>query len=808
LKISASGSIIKIRQSIYMRRLSGILLTLYFRFPGVRLFLLMILIFVVFSITTVILFQSEDVRTDPQGWERPRQISDRGIESKNPAADSRGNLVAVVYEGTIKGMSGIYASVSVNGGADFIQPVKIAEYASSINRNPGITISRGGEMYVVWNILSEDEANGAIFFSKSEDLGATWSAPEQITFGMQMEILPVLVFDEKDKLHLFYTAYSERIFNLFHSVKVEGKFTPPEAVARFKGNVKGAFFPAVKFNKNNAVVLWQTKEESYIDHLYFVKSEDYGESWSDVEKITEGKSNNQAPSIEILDDIIYVVYMNNSEKSWAINMLRGYRLGDRWDEVPLKVSTTNANCFSPDITIGPDNELFVTWYDLREKGSRIFYRKYSSRNRELLEENKLSPKQAPGRNPAALGSGKKLLVFWDEGGSITMNQSDIFVSSPVVSSRTHPEDQWSRENVAEITWKKPSDESGIAGFATLVDKNPDTNPTIQNQRYDASSALITSLDDGITYFHIRTIDGAGNMSRTVHYRLQVSSNPLAMPVIVSSTHPENGNATATDAVLRWAVNDTRRLKGFVYSFTKDVPVKPGKFLDDFEIQFKNLEEGVYFFNLASVSKTNQVSRVATYTFIVGREGKVDPEYLKNIANLDLEEKKERPAVAKVPGIELVFPFGTMKTFDKSSFEGVIKPLNITPENIEGYSVVISRDAKIPPERINLKSGIINITGLDNGDYTIAARCRYFKIINGKRNFYWTEPVHRSFSIVLPTEYSPFDYLYASLKKRIGSYPVAIAFVLVSVFSAVAYRGYWRRIQFFVKSVNYRLKYYF
>ncbi len=791
-----------------MRRLTGILLTLYFRFPGVRLFLLMILIFIVFSITTVILFQSEDVRTDPQGWERAKLISDRGIESGNPAAESRGNLIAVVYEGAFKGMSGIYASVSVNGGADFIQPVKIAEYSTSINKNPGVTISRGGEIYVVWNILSEDEANGAIFFSKSADLGATWSAPEQISFGMQMEILPVFAFDEQDKLHLFYTAYRDRIFNLFHSVRDEGMFSKPEAVARFKGNIKGAFFPAVKFHKNNAVVLWQTKEESYIDHLYFVKSEDYGESWSDVEKITTGKSNNQAPAIEIHDDIIYLVFMNNSEKNWAINMLRGYRLGDRWDEVPLKVSATNANCFSPDVTMGPDNELFVTWYDLREKGSRIFYRKYSPRSREMLEENKLSAKQTPGRNPVALGSGKKLLVFWEESGNITMNHSDIFVSSPSVVSRTHSEDSWSRETAAEITWKKPFDESGIAGYATLIDKNPDTNPTIQNQRYDASSTLITGLDDGITYFHIRTIDGAGNMSRTVHYRLQVSSNPLAMPVIVSSTHPENGNATATDAILRWAVNDTRRLKGFVYSFTKDTPVKPGKFLDEFEVKFSNLEEGIYFFNLASVSKTNQVSRISTYTFIVGREGKVDPEYLKNIAKLDLEDKKEHAAVVKVSGIELVFPFGTLNTFNKSSFEGIIKPVNITPENIEGYSVIISKDAKIPPERINLKSGIINITGLADGNYTIAARCRYFKTINGRRTFYWTEPVYRSFSIVLPPQYSPFDYLYASMKKRIGSYPVTIAFVLLTVFASAAYRGYWRRIQFFLKSVNYRLKYYF
>ncbi len=796
-----------------MKKLSGIILNLYFRFPGVRLFFLMILVFIISSITTVILFQSEDVRTDPVGWERGRIISGKGIVSKSPSVESKGNLVAVAYEGDIKGMSGIYVSISVNSGGDFIPPVKIAEYKTSINKNPGIAISSSGEIYVIWNLLSEDEANGAIFYSKSSDLGETWSVPEQVTFGMQMEILPVFAFDEKGALHLFYTAYRDRKFNLFHSIKEStenGKFGDPKPVAQFKGNIKGAFFPAVKFYRNNALIVWQIKEESYEDHLYFVKSEDYGRSWDRAKKITSGENNNQAPSIEMYDDIIYLVYMNNSEKNWGINLLRGYKLGDRWDEVPLKVSTTNANCYSPDITLGPDNELLITWYDLREKVSRIFYRKYSAKNREFLPESKLSVKNAAGRNPVATGSGKKLMVFWDEAGSIVMNISDIYVSSPVVMSRTHAEDQWSRETAAVVTWKKPYDESGIAGFATLVDKNPDTNPTIQNLRYDASSALVSGLDDGISYFHIRTVDGAGNMSRTVHYRLQVSSNPLAMPVIVSTTHPENENSVKTDAVLRWAVNDTRRLKGFIYSFAKETPVKPDKFLNDFEINFNELEDGIYFFNIASVSKTNQISRVATYTFIVGREGKIDPEYLRNIAKLDLEPKKgtDQPPTRRIAGIELVFPFGNLNVFNKGSFKGIIKSLNIPAENVEGYSVNIGREKKLPADRINLKSGIVNITGLTNGDYIVGARCRYFKMINGKKVYLWTEPVYRSFSIILPPEFSPFDDLYELMRKKFVRYPLIIALVLISIFSAVTYRGYWSRIQFLIKSINYRLKYYF
>ena len=338
-------------------------------------------------------------------------------------------------------------------------------------------------------------------------------------------------------------------------------------------------------------------------------------------------------------------------------MLRGYKLGERWDPGPLKISTTNANCYSPDIVSSPDNELLITWHDLREKGSRIFYRKYSVKNKELFPESKLSSKQAAGRNPVCINTSKKLVVLWEEAGSIVANYSDNYVAAPSVYSSSHPEDKWSRENSAVINWKKPSDESGIAGFATMTDKNPNTNPTIQNQRSDSSSILITGLDDGVTYFHIRTIDGAGNMSRTVHYKLQISSNPLAQPIVVSATHPENGISQSTEAVFRWAINDSRRLKGFVYSISKDTATRPEKFIKDFEIKFSDLETGVYYFNIAAVSTTNQVSRVSTYTFIVG-EGAIDTDYLKDLANRDYEKEVERK-INFIPGVEIKLSHSVM-----------------------------------------------------------------------------------------------------------------------------------------------------
>jgi len=751
---------------------------------------------------------SDDVKTDPVGWDKMKILSPPGIQAKNAHADRKGNLVAVVFEGIRKGTTGIYITLSFDAGTSFTELVKISEFKSEINTNPRVAISSKGEIYTTWYVLSGDESNSSIYYSRSGDMGATWSEPAVITFGMQMEMLPEPAFDNREKLHLFFTSYSGNSFNLFHVTMDENKiFKNPEPVIKVKGNIRGAFFPAIKLVNNYIVVVCQGKEESYSDHLFFTISDDYGDSWSGVDRLTTGKSNNQAPSIEVYDDTIYLVYMNNSEKNWSINMLRGYKLGARWDDEPLKISTTNANCYSPDITSSPDNELFITWHDLREKGSRIFYRKYSVKSNELLAENRLSTKKIPGRNPLCLNTSKKLVVLWEESGRIAVNYSDNYVSAPSVFSSTHPEDKWSRENFAVIKWKKPVDESGIAGYATITDKNPYTNPTIQNQRSDASSILITGLDDGITYFHIRTLDGAGNMSRTVHYKLQVSSNPLAMPVIVSTTHPENVKSQLTDAVFRWAVNDSRRLKGFVYSISKDTAIKPEKFVKDFEIKFSELENGVYYFNLAAVSATNQVSRVSTYSFIVG-EGEIDNDYLKDLANKDYHLKDGTDRVAYLPGLEINLPFGDAGKYNKGSFTALLKPLHISLGNVSGYSIVIGNEKKVPANKVNLMSEILNIADLNKGNYILGVKCRYFKTVNGRKKYYWTEPVYKSFAIVPDITSSPLDKIYSQLMKRFDSSPFVFSMIIFLFSGTVAYKGYGSRISFYIKSINYKLKFYF
>ena len=136
-----------------MNRLSGYILNLYFRFPGIRLFFMMMVIFIIFSFVTVMVMISDQVKTDPVGWDKMKIISPAGVKAKSVHADRRGNLVAAIFEGVSKGNTGIYITLSFDGGSVFIAPLKIAEFKSEISNNPRVAISTKGEICATWYVL-------------------------------------------------------------------------------------------------------------------------------------------------------------------------------------------------------------------------------------------------------------------------------------------------------------------------------------------------------------------------------------------------------------------------------------------------------------------------------------------------------------------------------------------------------------------------------------------------------------------------------------------------------------------------------
>ena len=113
--------------------------------------------------------------------------------------------------------------------------------------------------------------------------------------------------------------------------------------------------------------------------------------------------------------------------------------------------------------------------------------------------------------------------------------------------------------------------SGVAGYSCVVDQNARHDP-------DASGRASTGVElhahadkaDGIWYFHVRTVDNAGNGGATSHYTVRIDTvAPSAIGGLASSTHPVQATWYANnDAGLLLERGDRRgagsRVAGYSY----------------------------------------------------------------------------------------------------------------------------------------------------------------------------------------------------------------------------------------------------
>ncbi len=807
-----------------MRNPESYLVSLYMRHPFLRPLRWILAGALCAATAIIILFSTSSVETLPVGWERSFYVSPPYITAKNPRLVSRGNIVAAVYQGREggkgEGQHYIYSSISFNGGASYIAPIKIAPVSGTIEHNPYAAISPRGHVAVAWQNIVGPRANSRLFYSVSKDTGATWGAPAEVGLirdsdtETDMDMLPQVYYDDLNRLHLFYHALRGNSFNLFHSVSADGSvFDVPRRLVDMPEGLRGAFFPAILFSGNAVYLVWQGRklaETRFSDDLFFMRSNNYGNSWSRSRKITDGRGSSASPSIEVRGSTVYVAYQNNREKTWGIYLSMGRNGGADWEGPPLKVSDTNANCYSPSVLQSVNEELMLIWYDLR-------FREPSLQARKLgLEDMKLSDVMTVSRNsinPVATSVDRKAVVLWREGARIKANFSDVYVAPPFVTSLTHPSNMWSRAPGALIEITPPKDEAGIKFYSIVVNQDPNDNPpdveTLSGRLTRYQTPL---LDDGVHYVHVRAIDNAGNVSRTVHYKLQISRSPLQVSDLKSPTHKEGTPEVSNAPGFNWDMNtqDLLRTKGFLVGLTRDKIAEPVTFTTDFSADFRDLGEGRYFFSIRAVDKTNKPGALSSYEIIVGQAEALDLEYIKRVAR---EMNKERPdttvvkrrAVPRAPAFVLNFPFDTDRSYGGGSFDVFISPRNIREQNVAGYSVVLDKKKTMPGDAVNLRSNVISIKDLKDGTYYLAYKGKYHKTVRGKKVYYWTDPVVRTFTIETPLEPSPVIAYSETVTRRLAERWLLISLSMAGLVLTIAFVGFGGRVAFYANYLAYRME---
>jgi hypothetical protein len=92
-----------------------------------------------------------------------------------------------------------------------------------------------------------------------------------------------------------------------------------------------------------------------------------------------------------------------------------------------------------------------------------------------------------------------------------------------VSSATHPAARaWYPLTTASLSWTASEAQTGVSGYSYVIDRSAGT---IADTTSEGSETSYTSgaLPEGVSYFHVRARDGAGNWGATVHRAVRVDT---------------------------------------------------------------------------------------------------------------------------------------------------------------------------------------------------------------------------------------------------------------------------------------------
>ncbi|MFO7849721.1 MAG: SpoIIE family protein phosphatase, partial [Spirochaetia bacterium] len=392
-----------------------------------------------------------------------------------------------------------------------------------------------------------------------------------------------------------------------------------------------------------------TPSESRFFQLYFIKSVDGGNTWSEPERITDFEEtridededpdnyDNQRPHINIHDETVYLAW----ERRYAGSTPpQAYFLegeideerdsGAEWEDEPVRVTSSNNSCRNPQ-SIVVDDTVYLLWFDDRKGENRIFL---GHREGASWEDQDVSVISGTSAFPKTLRLNGDMHLVWEntyrEEHRIVFLEPDKSVDPPEIRPLNFREGEKAKKDVFRISWNLPDDSSGIAGFNYTVDRDPDASPP-QNMEIIRGEDRIARAEideDGSWYFHVIARDYAGNWSEPATVEFRRDTTPP--PEITFREHETNdeGFFPSNTSAIKWDPPEEDDIEGYTYRLQYLAHQEYEGSLDDFDLRdppervltrenrfsFNNLDNGLWALTVRPIDTVGNVGPSSTYYF--------------------------------------------------------------------------------------------------------------------------------------------------------------------------------------------------
>jgi len=193
--------------------------------------------------------------------------------SSSIAEDSDGNSYVVwqenvVFQDEMAIRSRIYLSkVDQNGNKVWREiPISFSESDNSYAQKPQIVIDSKDNIHVIYQLLSEEDGNGNLYYTKLLNNGSISIFPFALTNDLANNINPSISVDDQDQLHIVWQDGREGSYQIYYS-KLDGNSTTSINLTviepkRISSHANESFEPDIALYGTHLHAVWQDQDEN------------------------------------------------------------------------------------------------------------------------------------------------------------------------------------------------------------------------------------------------------------------------------------------------------------------------------------------------------------------------------------------------------------------------------------------------------------------------------------------------------------------------------------------------------------------
>jgi hypothetical protein len=179
----------------------------------------------------------------------------------------------------------------------------------------------GSNVYAVW--ADDTPGNSEIYFKKSDDGGVTWTADKRLTDNTGDSYEPDIIIVSGSNVYVVWADNRLWTSEIYFKKSGDGGATWT-ADKRLTDNAGYSSSPTIVADGSNVYVVWEDSLPGNVE-IYFKESIDGGVTWPTRKRITYSGGYSANPAIAIVGPNIYVVWQDDRGGDSEIFFKKGLR---------------------------------------------------------------------------------------------------------------------------------------------------------------------------------------------------------------------------------------------------------------------------------------------------------------------------------------------------------------------------------------------------------------------------------------------------------------------------------------------------